>query len=152
MGVDTNGQLAYGIMCEEGQEFPWDAAEWRCDIDNWWVHGIGGFPWPDHYDNEDKLKITREEEQNYYKRKLEHEQQNPIPARLINVCSDDFAVYMLIVPSTFYSTNGGYAQEIKPVDLRVHESRIQAFYLFLQKHLPNLKGQVSKWFLSSHCG
>ena len=36
MGQSTNGELWYGVVFEDGYEFPWDAEEFSGDLDDWW--------------------------------------------------------------------------------------------------------------------
>ena len=36
MGISTDGQICFGVLFEEGYEFPWDCEEYAYDIYIWW--------------------------------------------------------------------------------------------------------------------
>ena len=36
MGVNTDGQICFGIKFEEGDEFPWEDVDGDYDLEEWW--------------------------------------------------------------------------------------------------------------------
>ena len=46
MGVSTDGQICFGIMFDEGFEFPWNGGEDDQDLESWWMEEVCGYKPP----------------------------------------------------------------------------------------------------------
>lgn len=165
MGQSTNGEISYGIMFEEGHEFPWDADEFEGEIESWWRH-IKGYKRPfDIYDAAgeylpEMLKhvtknaygqnvLDKEIAEKYYGHRIEWEKANPLPVELVNACSCDYPQWILAVPGTNQTAYRGYPKEIQP--LIYETAKLQAVLDFC-KEFDICGGDGPKWWLSSYWG
>jgi hypothetical protein len=152
MGVSTNGQLCYGILYEEGFEFPWtDSGEE--DWEQWWRdenNYVPPYKPEELWGEEERVEgVTEEMIDEYFDKQREWDKANPLPFDVINVCSGDYPIYMLCVPSSFHKAWRGDPVVIE--SLEVDEDDVQSFLVFLDKY--NLSGtQDPQWFLSSYWG
>ncbi len=81
MGVSTNGQLWYGVVFEDGYEFPWDAEPFDGDEREWW-RAERGFDEAKGYPAEGWLE---------YQKAFDAE--HPCPVETVNYCSGDYPMY-----------------------------------------------------------
>lgn len=156
MGVSTNGQICFGILFDEGYEFPWDAGEFDGDIDEWWLKecGFNVSERDDFYDAcGNPIPGTEEKKEDYYARRHAFEKDHPVPASLVNYCSLDAPMYILAVPSSDLIAYRGYPKEFDPQKL-INLVGIQAlmdFQEFIKKYLGDGAGEP-KFYLSSYWG
>lgn len=151
MGTSTNGQICYGLVFEEGHEFPWDINDEG--IDDWWTFKICGYEHSKEcYGEAGRLPgITEADIDVYFKERREFDMQNPLPIKLLNYYYGDCPMYILAVPSSVISNRRGYMKEFDPAGLTVTAEEEAALLEFCKKHeiqLPSLP----KWFLTSYCG
>ena len=132
MGVETNGQICYGIFFEEGTEFPWGE-----DLEEWWVCAkiaelkyTGGRP----------PRVS-------YNSILE---MHPIPVREVNYAHQDCYSIILATPSSFKRAYRGYPITFTPEELKVTDK--EALISFCKKYIPEYTGEQPEWYLSSYYG
>lgn len=151
MTVSTNGQIAYGIVFDEGYEFPWSAEESEDDIQDWWrrVNGFKqSFELFDAEGNfingvEDKTKTSA-----YFDEQREFDKARPLPVELVNYCSCDCPMYMLAVPNVGETARRGYPEKFKPEALSVSPKQHQALMDFIKKYIPECDEEPG-WYLTS---
>lgn len=158
MGVSTDGQICYGILFEDGYEFPWDEDG---DIEDWWndIHGMKDWkPTVEIYNSEGNylngIKPSKEAIDAYYDERRAFKESlsiPPLPVEMVNVCSGDYPTYILAVPSSSKSASRGYPQEFDPQLLKVSEDELQALLGFCDKYELEYDGEP-KWYLSSYWG
>lgn len=156
MGVSTDGQIGFGVVFEEGYEFPWDKHTSE-DIDDWWTEEVLGFKHSfEIYDEKGNYiggeKPPQETIDRYYKEWSDFRDSHPkVPVELINYCSGDYPMYMLAVPSSCKSNSRGDAEEFDPAALRVTDAEKQTLLDFCKKYkLKYEKGPG--WYLTSYWG
>lgn len=155
MGVSTNGQICYGVILDEEEEYPWQ--EFDDDIDEWWTCGILGFKHSFEMFTPEGNWIggkewPREERDKYYQEKRDFEQANPkLPVELVNYCSGDYPMWILAIPDTCNSARRGYPESFNPADLIVTDEQKQGLIEFCEKY--GIKYQIEpSWYLSSYWG
>lgn len=132
MGVSTNGQLCYGVLFEDGFEFPWDEYD---GIEEWWKE-VKGFvptvfyPFDDEGNYAEGFNRESPEVDAYFDEEDEWEKANPIPVELVNYCSGEYPMYIITVSTASYSNRRGNAVVIDPNELieeqkKVHDTLIQ---------------------------
>lgn len=151
MGQSTNGQLCYGIILEEGYEFPW--GEGDGDEVQWWLYDVCGYKNPFEIFDEDGnyiggLKPNRKKIEEYFERQREAEEKNPMPFVLVNYCSGDVPMYILAIPSTKKSASRGFPKEVTSLDL--DEKDKERFLDVCKKHFG--VEEDPQWYLSSYWG
>lgn len=152
MGQSTDGQIGYGIVFEEGFEFPWGDE----DMDDWWLKECGYKPSVEIYgDTESGYANNVRPDQKtidaYYDEKKAFKDSHPLPVKLENYCHCDCPMYMLVVPSSAKQCSRGYPKEFDPQKLTVTEEEKKALLDFCQKY--NLTGESGPaWFLTSYWG
>lgn len=157
MSTSTDGEISYGVLFEEGTEFPWDAEQFEGDIDNWWVEGVHGFKHSFEMFDErgnwlpgfEKDKAARDR---YYGEKREFEKALPkLPVELVNVCHADYPQYVLALRGTVKTANRGYPVKFNPAELVVTEEQRAALLDFCAKYglAPE---EEPAWYLSSYWG
>lgn len=133
MGVSTDGEICYGIVFDDGYEFPWDNDVDSGDSEDWWIRVVLNRT----YTNYAELKEIRQE--------------NPIPFELVNYCSGEYPMYILAVPGTVLRANRGYAKEFNPADLKVDEEASKKLIAFCEEY--GLEGESAiGWKLTSYMG
>lgn len=157
MGVSTDGQICYGIELEEGAEFPWTGSKYSGDLEDWWLfeilgfrhtfemftlagNWIGGEPWP-----KDKVAEYFAEEWDFRKT------HPPLPVKLVNYCSGDYPMYILVVPDTYQIAERGYPETFVPSELQVTEQQTKDLIKFCKDHGIEFDGEP-QWYLSSYWG
>lgn len=156
MSTTTDGQICYGILFEENDEFPWDEFD---DIDKWWVECILKFkPSFDLFTKDgewingerpDQKKIDK-----YYEEKEEFEKKNKkLPIELVNYCSCDVPMYIIAVKGSTFIGNRGYPLEFNILSLTTKETVENKNILieFCKKHKIE-HGKGPEWYLSSYGG
>jgi hypothetical protein len=156
MGVSTNGEISYGILFEEGFEFPWDNEQGEGDLDDWWK-SVNGYENP-HFDPFDsagnyKPGVAKDDPRidTYFEHSREWVAAHPVPVELVNYCSDDCPMYILALPGLGTTANRGYPQAIDPAQLVVTAEQAQALKDFCAKHGIETNDEP-KWWLSSYYG
>jgi len=151
MSVSTDGQICYGVVFEDGYEFPWGRFD---GVEEWYYKEIKPFiPIAEIYDeNGEYINGIRPDEETfkwYCQQKREWKEKNPLIFELVNYCSGDCPMYILAVKSTFISCSRGYPLEIEPESLNVKESDKQKLLDFCAQY--NLKFESGpSWYLSSY--
>lgn len=156
MGVSTNGQISYGILFEEGFEFPWDCEQFDGDIEDWWK-SANGYQNPefDPYDERGDYKpgVTKDDPRiaAYHGHAREWLQANPVPVELVNCCSADCPIYILSLPEFGATANRGYPQAFHPTLLVERPEHAQQLVDFCAKYGIETSDEP-KWWLSSYWG
>jgi len=140
MVTSTNANIGYGIILEEGYNFPWDKKKYdRCYL-TWW------------------RKINKFK--NPYEWKVDHakafdfegkwEEKFPIPFEVENYCSDECEMFALLVPGTTLVARRGYPETFNPNELKVPEESLNRFIKFLKDY--KIDYIELKWLLFSYWG
>lgn len=134
MGVSTDGQLSYGIVFEEGFEFPWDYPDFDGDMDEWWMF-VNGFENPiespytsDGQGYREGFNENSPEIPEYFKNRRNWMESNPLPVELVNYCSLEYPIYLLA--TKHYCASRGYPEEIDPrilLDTTEPKERLKKF-------------------------
>lgn len=149
MGVSTDGRICFGLLYEEGFDFPWDEDE--KDIEDWWRDQHDWKPSKEVYDGDGNHLpgITKADIEAFYKEQRDWDEAHPLPVEVVNVCSGDCPIYMLAIPSTVKTANRGYPVIIDiNTDFQFKEGERQAFLDFIQTHELQTE-HVPAWYLSS---
>ena len=153
MGVSTDGQICYGIIFEEGTEFPWDSDVFDGDIDDWWIYGICGFRHsfeiytPDG-EYVDGVRPPQEKISEYFAEKQQFAESKPLPVKLVNYCSCDYPMYILAVVGTCNSARRGYPEEFNPANLTVTDEQKAELIKFCETYGIAVENEPA-WYLSS---
>lgn len=155
MGVSTDGQLSYGVVFEEGFEFPWDSEDFGGDIDAWW-ESVNGFVNPVEYpftkegDYKPGMNDKSPQIAEYFAETRKWAREHPIPVELVNYCSGDYSMY--IVATKHISNSRGSTEVIKLEDLLSNQWLWEFTLLeFLTKY--NIEhDKKPAWHLSSYWG
>lgn len=156
MGISTDGQICYGVIFEEGYEFPWDCKEYEYDIEVWWLKTVIKFkPSIELYDENGNylngLEPTPAEFSKYYNERRVAFEKNQLPVKLVNYCSSEYPVYILAVPNTYFVANRGYPTNFEPELLQVAPHERQALTDFCEQFSLEYSGAPA-WYLSSYYG
>jgi hypothetical protein len=142
MTTSTDGQICFGVLFEEGYEFPWDEDPWNGNSEAWW-RDVNGYKPPFEMYNADGdylggVRPSQEKIDAYYAHRREWNKAHaPLPVEEVNVCSGDYPIYILAVPGTVKTAGRGYPVEIGVTDLAVKIDAADAF---------------ATWYLSSFWG
>lgn len=157
MSTSTDGQISYGILFDEGYEFPWSTDEYEDDIDNWWRE-VNGYINPiDSPYTEDGAgykpgySSNHPQVDEYWRHPREWKEANPIPVELVNYQSGEVPAYILAVPSTVQTARRGYPEPFVPESLIVSGQDRQALIDFCAKYDIEMDTPPS-WYLSSYWG
>lgn len=156
MSQSTNGELWYGVVFEDGYEFPWDAKPFDGDIDDWWLKECGFSPSREinNSDGSDYAGGVKPEDaliKSYYEEKRAFKEAHPCPVEVVNYCSGEYPMYALSVDGTGRTASRGYPELI--TGLGISDSEINPLRNFLLKY--DLKPDPDKpegWYLSSYWG
>jgi hypothetical protein len=154
MGISTDGQLSFGITCEEGEEFPWDDDKYEGEIEGWW-RDINGFNKTNQvWDEEGNRRpgVTDNDLDQYFVEQHAWDKENPCPANMVNVCHCDYPMWMLVVPGTYTRASRGCPIKVDPAAMTVPEEKFRAFTDFIEKHMPKYEYKEPRWYLSSYWG
>jgi hypothetical protein len=136
MGQSTNGQICYGAIFEEGNEFPWDE---RGSLEEWWRTESGI----------DEAKTYPAEGWREYEQAFDAA--HPCPVEEVNYCSGDYPIYMLAIPATLKKCRRGYPEKFEPSELVVSLEDFKAFTDFCGKYNLISEHPVG-WYLTSYWG
>jgi hypothetical protein len=139
MGVFTNGQICYGIIFEEGYEFPWNSEDFDGDIEEWWLVESG-------WEYEDEKPFEQ-----YSKRRRDWEESHPLPVKLVNYSSSNYPAYVLACPSSEVTVDNGYTKVFKPNTLIASGKELNNLLQFCEKY-GLLCDNGPDWILSSYWG
>jgi hypothetical protein len=124
MGQSTNGELWYGVVFEDGYEFPWRAEQ--------------GFDDAKGYPAEGWLEY-----QNAF------DAEHPCPVEVVNYRSGDYPMYGLAVRGTVKTAYRGTPEKVEGIG--ISEGEEQLLKGFLQQY--DLKPESETgWWLSSYWG
>lgn len=156
MGISIDGQICYGVLFEEGYEFPWDCDEYHYDIEEWWLKTFIKFTPSVELFTEDGDYIngrepTDEEFNKYFKEKQTALKDNPLPIELVNYCSGKYPEYILAAPSTYFVANHGDPTHFEPELLQIASHERQALTDFCEQFSLEYSGAPA-WYLSSYYG
>lgn len=152
MGVSTNGQICYGILFDEGTEFPWTRDD--NDIEHWWVYTVHGFKHSFEIYTEAGHYIggqrpAQDVLDKYYGEKREFEKTMPkLPVELVNVCSCDYPQYILAALGTEKTAYRGRPVVFYPDELAAGEDERNTLLNFCHTHDIPFEGEP-RWYLSS---
>lgn len=132
MGVSSDGEISYGIVFEEGYEFPWDV-DHDGDPEEWWISKVLQLIYKDYAEMHAILK------------------DNPLPFQLVNYCSGEYPMYILAVPGTLKSAYRGSPKSFTLDELQVDEEASKKLIAFCEEY--GLEGESEiGWTLSSYMG
>lgn len=163
MGTSTDGEISFGIMFEEGFEFPWDeemddgenAHDFGGDIEEWW-RLMNGFSLADcPYDQEGEYKPGFSAKDPriaaYFTRQSEWDKEHPLPIQLVNYQSAEVPAYIIAVPQSVITARRGYPEELKIDHLKTNEAAKTVLIDFCRRFNIEFDGEP-KWWLSSYWG
>lgn len=155
MGVSTDGQICFGVVCEEGTEFPWDEKPWDGDIDEWWRMEVCKYhPEVEIYDESGHYIDGKEPSQSviedYFSAQRAFDKEHPLPVELVNYCSEDCPMYILAVSPTVMNCRRGYPLSFKPESLTVATFDVAALLQFCETY--GIEHGEPGWWLSSYWG
>ena len=157
MSVSTDGMVCYGILFEEGYEFPWDDDKYDGDESEWWRE-VKGYELPfEMYgaDGEyigDKGAWTEKQISDYFAHGREWDKEHPLPFQAVNCCSGDYPIYILAVPDSYHSASRGYPQELS-LDTTLPVPGLEELLAFCEQYgLDNESGNEARWWLCSYWG
>lgn len=138
--------ICYGILFEEGTEFPW-----LNDHEAWWRDVNGYEPLWDPYDKYGNYKPGVEANDPrisaYFKHRSDWDNENPFPVTLVDYGCWDFSQVILAVTSSLVIGN---AKAFSPVDLTVSGKDIDVLLNFCRKW--NIELDIPKWWLGTYQG
>ena len=157
MGASTDGQICYGIVSEEGIEFPWDTEQFEGDIDEWWIRDVLGFRHSfEIYDRDGEYiggeQPPQEKISRYHEEKRVFKENNPkLPVELVNYCSGEYPMYILAIPETCNSARRGYPTEFDPASMVVTDEQKQSLINICNAYGIEFENEPA-WYLSSYWG
>ena len=144
MGVSTDGEISFGVVFEDGFEFPWRDDDFDYELETWWK-SINGFT--EKYDGD--YEAYRAKKDKFYA-------EYPLPVELVNYCSGEYPMYLLAVPGVGTSCSRGNPTDFNPLDLTVTDEQKQALMDFINKYLADAELSEEeiepKWYLTSYWG
>jgi hypothetical protein len=164
MTVSTNGEISFGILFEEGYEFPWDDEKYDNDIGEWWLEVNEYKPPVEIFDERGMYIDGKAPSKNALEEYFEHRSkfigEHPLPIEQVNVCSDEYPRYIIAIPGIGHCARRGYPEVFNPLDLPelITEEKVQALIDFCETYLHDPDGwcefpeMTPKWYLSSFWG
>lgn len=151
MSVSTDGQLSFGILFEEGYEFPWDVIH-DGDIEDWWLWASGFEPsfYPYTPEGEYKEGVSEKDPriEAYFDERQAFQKEHPLGIGVVNYCSNDCPMYILSNKGT--SSRRGYPEAIDPEFLKLSDEA-ERLIEFCKKYGIEYECEP-KWYLSSYWG
>jgi hypothetical protein len=151
MGETVSGQIAYGVLFEEGYEFPWEGEE-NDGLENWWVRENGFKPSKELYDDQgewlDGVEASDEDVDAYHEEKSLFLAAHLLPVEFLNTCDSNNPIYMLAVPSTTMEASRGNPKEFRPEELVFTKPEGEALLDFCSKYGLTFESGPG-WFLTS---
>lgn len=153
MGVSTNGQLCFGVLFEEGYEFPWEDD----GLEDWWLIE-SGWTWDGEYpyteDGKDYAPGFTPDDPRidaFYTSQSRWKESHPCPVIDVNYQSGEAPAYLIAIPSTLIEAYRGYPEVIDPSRLVVTDEDVQTILDFCDRYSLEFEGEPA-WFLSSFWG
>ncbi len=154
MGVSTNGQIAFGIPLEEDAELPWDDHE--DGLEGWWREQTGWkepFPlWDATGNYVGGVKPPEEKIGKWFDYQHKWDEGNPVPIKLVNVCSGDCPMWMLASNGTVRKAFRGYPERFDPSELKTPEDEGRSILDFCERYGIEVDASKVGWYLSSYWG
>lgn len=132
MGTSSYAKICFGIVFEEGFEFPWDK---HPDIEEWWFNEIHKYKPPfEIYDEKGNwlngVKPSEDAIKEYYDHLHKFKSERPLPVELLNYCAYEQPMYILTLKETIKMVEFGEVLDIN--DLRLitnknHEDILEDF-------------------------
>lgn len=149
MGQSTDGILLFGVVFEEGFEFPWDDHD---DIEDWWRE-VSGFrptfsPYTPEGEYAEGVKSGDPRIDAYYSERRQWDAAHPLPVELVNVCSGDYPIYALAVLGTVTRARRGYPE---PITRQLGDVFPEPLVEFCEAHGIEMPGDAG-WLLASYWG
>lgn len=155
MGVSTNAEINYGIVFDEGFEFPWDDDKYDCDIWEWWrdVNGYKPLFKPYSDDGGYAPGFSKDDPRidEYYEHMNKWDEENPIGVKLVNYCSDDCPIYMLAIEKAGILAHRGEPALFVPSELLGAKAMSAWLTEFCAKWGIETE-QEPGWYLTSYWG
>jgi len=152
MGLSTNGEISYGVLFDEGYEFPWGDK----DIDDWWLD-VNGFKhsfeiFDEHGEYLNGVRPSDDVIDKWFEEKEDFKKTiPPLPVEMVNYCSGDYPMYILAIPGTVQTANRGYPTKVSPGDMMISDSSLNSFREFITRF--ELKpSDTENWYLTSYMG
>ena len=155
MTISTNGIIGFGVQCEDGCEFPWDAEEFEGDIEAWW-RSENGFvdiyhPWTNDGNYAAGWQENDPRFDEYYKHRHNWMTANPIPIKVENYCSGEYPMYAITVTGAGARCRRGNPAAFDPHGLVVTAEQVAALKAFLETYNIEHDGEP-RWLLMSYWG
>jgi len=152
MGVSTDGIIAFGVMCEEGTEFPWDDFD---DVSEWWLTTSGYVPTLHPFTKLGEYAEGWTEQDSrldiYFAERRGWEKEHPIPVEVVNYCSHNAPMFAICIPGTLICCTRGYPKAFDVEALRVTEEEVGSLLAFLDEY--NIESDRNpQWLLMSFWG
>lgn len=163
MGQSTDGQICYGILLDDGIEFPWDADEFGGDEEGWWRKISDYKPLHVCFVSDDYAPGFGKTDPRVGEQ-FAHERAwldaNPLPFKMVNCCSGDYPIWIIAVPDSFISCYRGEPTKLLQRDEFsgmvctpgvVSWDEVEALIAFCKKH-SIAPDAIPAWYLSSYWG
>ncbi len=152
MGVSTNAEISFGVIFNEGHEFPW-SDEKHDGIDEWWLN-VSEYKNPFEIFNDeggyiDGVRPPKEKIAEYFSVRNEWLKKNPIPFELVNYCSNGCEMFIVAIPGSVTTASRGYPVEFDLFTIvsEVPPGNVDKFKTDIKKYLDC--DQELKCYLSS---
>lgn len=147
--MNTDGQICYGILFEEGYEFPWDIEPWD-GAEAWWrdVNGYESleYPWAANGAYKPGYSADDPRVREYFIHRRTWDEVNPFPITLVDCGYCD--LWILAVTSSFISCDSPEA--FNPADLIVHVDETMVLLDFCRRW--DIELHDPKWWLNTYQG
>ena len=155
MGQSTDGEIAFGVLCEDGTEFPWDAEEFDYGIEDWWrvESGFESIHQPYTPQGEYAEGWSRGDPRlkEYGQQRNAWDAANPLPVDLVNYCHSDVPMYVIAVPGVGLKCSRGYPDSFDPAELKVSPEQEFKLLQFLARYKIKRISELA-WWLTSYWG
>lgn len=166
MGISSDGQICYGVILKDNQEFPWDRrndnldGNMYYDFEDWWFKGILGFRNSFELFELDGSFIGGKDPGNEVKNKYFEEYSTfkaahggKPPLELVTHCSYDYPMLILAIPGTYFTSARGRPKliDMEKLSTLVKTEDSEKLLKFCAKFKIEYSG-VPSWILSSLLG
>ena len=139
------GQICYGILIEEGAEFPWDV-----DHEAWW-RDVNDYkplwcPYTKYGGYKPGVKANDPRIKEYFNHQNDWHTENPFPITIVEYGCCEFSEVILAVTSSLIDG----IESFHPEDLIVSKEDRDTLLNFCQRW--NIESDDPKWWLSSYRG
>ena len=155
MSVDTDGQICFGVLLEEGIELPWDSH--GNDMESWWLEVVLEDKPSFELFNEqggwiDGKEPARELIDQYLDEQRKFWNSHPkIPIEIFNGQSGDYPLYILAVKGSTLIASRGSPESFDPLQLVVSDEQVKELTDFC-KRFGIVYENPPQWYLSSYWG